>query len=297
LLSYQAAHLYFNVKGSLQEVATELGKICKTSISKKAILKLLLALGKNCKSTIEITKELDLKWPGWLGIDATSIKISGIQFFLFVAVDLKTRDIVHFQIARHEDYQTLRRFLLVIRDEIRYQILGIVSDLGLGRSHVNLKVVREVSPGIPHQICVVHLERDVNLILPRTKRTPLQKELKKLVRKVLYARSRRLAIRAYMELIQFRNDYYSLDEKVDKVVNIIRRNFLSTLTHFAHPELPRDNNIAEGIVGQLKERIKLLRGFRRLPNAFYLTKLLGLCGIVSKSLTPAELKNTMAIVP
>jgi hypothetical protein len=264
-------------------VATELGKICKTSISKKAILKLLLALGKNCKSTIEITKELDLKWPGWLGIDATSIKISGIQFFLFVAVDLKTRDIVHFQIARH--------------DEIRYQILGIVSDLGLGRSHVNLKVVREVSPGIPHQIYVVHLERDVNLILPRTKRTSLQKELKKLVRKALYARSIRLAIRAYMELIQFRNDYYSLDEKVDKVVNIIRRNFLSTLTHFAHPELPRDNNIAEGIVGQLKERIKLLRGFRRLPNAFYLTKLLGLCGIVSKSLTPAELKNTMAIVP
>jgi hypothetical protein len=77
-----------------------------------------------------------------------------------------------------------------------------------------------------------------------------------------------------MELIQFRNDYYSLDEKVDKVANIIRRNFLSTMTHFAHPELPRDNNIAEGIVGQLKERIKLLRGFKRLPNAFYLTKLL-----------------------
>jgi hypothetical protein len=178
LLSYQAAHLYFNVKGSLQEVATELGKICKTSISKKAILKLLLALGKNCKSTIEITKELDLKWPGWLGIDATSIKISGIQFFLFVAVDLKTRDIIHFQIARHEDYQTVRKFLLVIRDEIRYQILGIVSDLGLERSHVNLKVVREVPPVFPIRYMLYIWKGMLTLSFPGQRRRPYKKNSK-----------------------------------------------------------------------------------------------------------------------
>ena len=56
----------------------------------------------------------------------------------------------------------------------------------------------------------------------------------------------------------------SLDDKA--AAALIRRNLQSLLVHFACPGLDRDNKV-EGVANQLREKIKLKRGFKKSCNA------------------------------
>jgi len=267
-LGYKAVHLTFDTLGSLRKVARELKRTTGYSFHPHLVLDMILELAKGCKDSFQIKEELQPHWSGYLGFDGTCVKIFGQKYTLLVGRDLKTQDLVHWRLMPHEDYQCIRIFLKEIRDKLFFPTKGIVADL----DPANKAAMTDVYPHVPYQACISHIEKDVNLQLPKTKRTRQQKQIKKIIREVLYARSKRLSIRAYMRLLEVESQVKN--RRSLEAIRIVKDNFLSTLTHFDYPQLPASNNVVENVVGQLKEKIKLTRGFKKTHNAYYFLKLL-----------------------
>ncbi|MFQ6072446.1 MAG: transposase [Methanosarcinales archaeon] len=235
------------------------------------MLLLILTIAQRTKNLFEIYNELKPKWSGYLGFDGKVIKIHGHRYILLVAVDLVTLDLVFFKIVKHESKIAIKSFLETIKIRLNFPFKGIVADLALA----NIYAIQDVLPEIPFQGCVVHLERDVNLfILPKYKRTADQKRAKHLFRKVIYARSKRLAIKAYLELIKLSKN--SNDKKITNLVNLIRTNFDYLFVHHKYPFLDRDNNKTENVINQLNEKFILMKGFKKLTNAYFYIKLITL---------------------
>ena len=66
---------------------------------------------------------------------------------LLLAVELVSHHPVHFNLVEAENHEQCQRLLLTIRDELRYPLQVVVSDMGKGR--VFLKLVAELFPSIP----------------------------------------------------------------------------------------------------------------------------------------------------
>jgi len=135
-------------------------------------------LGENCKGPIQIAKELHPVWSGCLGLDSKALKVSGLERYLLLAVDLGTQDAVNFEFVERENYDVFSRFLRQIRREIDYAPRIIVTDLDPSW----FKAIRDIYPNVPIQGCVVHMERIIDRLMPKRNRTMKQEELKNLIR-------------------------------------------------------------------------------------------------------------------
>ncbi|HIC91807.1 MAG TPA: hypothetical protein EYP21_07070 [Syntrophaceae bacterium] len=120
--------------------------------------------GKNSKGPLNVALELKPMWLGLLGVDGKEVKIKGEDFTILIAQDIFTFDPVYFSLVEGENVEESKRFFLIIRDVLKYPVKGIVSDLGRGR--VFLSLIEEIFPNIPHQACVVHFSRYVDITLP-----------------------------------------------------------------------------------------------------------------------------------
>ena len=65
-----------------------------------------------------------------------------------LAVELVSHHPVHFNLVEAENHEQCQRLLLTIRDELRYPLQAVVSDMGKGR--VFLKLVAKLFPFVPH---------------------------------------------------------------------------------------------------------------------------------------------------
>ena len=221
--------------------------------------------GRNAKSPWEVALELKPKWSGLLGVDGKELKIKAKPFTLLVAQDILTFDPVFFSLVEGENLEECRRFFLIIRDVLKYPIKGIVSDLGRGRVFISL--IEEIFPDIPHQACVVHFSRYVDMSLPKSKKTPYYQEnslLRDSIKNILFAQSFNDAEEIFQRLISMKSRFNAPYHK--KVINSIRR-------HFHYPFLVRDNNITENLIKQLNRKLKQSEGFKSIENAYSFLKL------------------------
>lgn len=245
-------------------------------VSRTTVLKWVSEAGEACKDTIETNLELRPSWSGILGIDGKPVSVAGSKDTVLVAVDKKSKDLVHLCIEDEENEEGFMDFLLEIRDVIKYPLLGLVSDLGKGR--VLVKLVASLFPNIPHQLCILHFSRYVDFILPKSKKSKHYPEnacLRQIINNILFACSLEEADYFYSRLVQDRH-LFKVDYQKAIIKSTISHYTLLT-NHFRYPYLPRDNNAAEGLIKQLSKKVKLAEGYPTRETAYNHLKLWALC--------------------
>ena len=120
-MQIRACELYYDSEASYRAVSRQLG------IAPYRIFKIINTLGTNCKSTVDVASELKPRWSGYLFIDEKRIFIKGVEWFLLLAVDLKTQDIVHWELVLRENEVNVAWFLIIIKMVIKYPFKGVIS--------------------------------------------------------------------------------------------------------------------------------------------------------------------------
>lgn len=245
---------------SLREVAEKLG------ISHQSVANWIRKYGSKCLSSAQINQQLKPHWSGVLGIDGKPIKLMGQDYVLLLAVDLTTHDPVHSKLVEAEDHKHCRNFLLTIRDELSYPLRALVSDMGKGR--VFLKLIAALFPFVPHQLCVTHFLRYVNMFLPRSKRSPYYHQncfLRQLIQEILLADNFADAEELMRRLLAVKEHFKSSYQK--RIIRSLEQHFDQLTVHYFHSDIPRDNNITENIIKQLNKKLKSAESFESKESA------------------------------
>lgn len=228
--------------------------------------------GRNAKCPIEIASELHPQWGGILEIDGKHIDIQNQPYTIFIAVDYTTNDPFFFYLAGGEDKENTETFLLIIKEVFEYPIRAAVSDFGKGRVFIDL--FNHIFPGIPHQACVNHFSRYVDMRLPKSKKSKyhkLNEYLRSYIKNILYAQNYNDAEEM---LSRFKNVEHMFVAKYhNEIIRSLKRNFTLLTRHFFEHDLPRDNNAVENVIQQLNQKLNQMHGFKNPQNAYYFLKL------------------------
>ena len=257
----EAVELYYDTRGSYRRVMNALQRRMGIKPSHVQIFHWINELGENCKGPVQIARELHPVWSGCLGLDSKALKVSGLEHYLLLAVDLGTQDAVDFALVERENYDAFSMFLRQIKLKIRYTPRIIVTDL----DPAWFKAIHHVYPGIPIQGCVVHMERIIDRLMPKRNRTMKQEELKKLIRQFLYASSLAEAYQSLQEIKSRRDEW--TDEGCTQAINSVIAHHKVLTTHLKVSDSFRDNNITESVIDKVEMKLKMIRGFKKVNCA------------------------------
>lgn len=264
-LQAKACELYYDSEASYRAVSRQLG------IAPYRLFEIINTLGANCKSTIDVAKELKPQWSGHLFIDEKSIWIKGVEHFLLVAVDLGTQDIVHWDLVPTEDSVNVAWFLMVIKMVIRYPFKGLISDL----LPEFFATSRWLLAGIPHQFCTYHAYRATEYYI-KYHYTGGDKfwaeRFLAITRIICRCKTFNTALRA-LEYLERHQDELK-QAKLLKRMNILRIRFPNLVKRFKDRNLRPDNNIVENVIKQLNQKFKKVAGFEYYETACNSIKLL-----------------------
>lgn len=264
-LQIKACQLYYDSEASYRAVSRQLG------IAPYGIFKIINSLGNNCKSTVDVASELKPRWSGYLFIDEKSIFIKSVEWFLLLAVDLHTQDIVHWELVPKEDETNVAWFLLVIKMLIRYPFRGVISDL----LPEFFGTVRWLLPGLPHQFCTYHAYRATEFYLKYhyTGGDKLWAERFLLITRIICrCKSLSTAFRAIKYLERHQDELKKAG--LIKRMNILRIRLFNLIKRFQDSNLRPDNNIVENVIKQLNQKFKKVAGFEGYETACNSIKLL-----------------------
>jgi hypothetical protein len=144
----RAAELYVDREMSYRAVGRELG------IDPYTAFLWVNRLGADCKSFVEVARELKPRWDGQLFADGKAIYVKGVEHALLVTADAATQDIPVARLALGEDAESWRSVFLELRDRIRYPLRGLTLDGGVGL----VSAARAVFPRVPLQLCLRHAQ-------------------------------------------------------------------------------------------------------------------------------------------
>ena len=252
-----AVNAYFDTRGSYKRTS----KSIAYRIGHMQLYRILDELGQGCKSPVQVARELHPSWSGRLGLDTRVVKVRGEERYLITAVDIETQDVVDSWLVRQESLPALELFLKEVKDVIRYAPNLVVIDL----DQMWRESVKSIFPDVPIQLCAIHFERRVDTVIPKLRRTPWQKELKQMVRRVLYAPNEEEAKDALERLL--RRGGCFRDKKSGQVINSLKENFEMLTTHFRVEGSLRSNNTAENVNDKLGMRLWLIGGYKTMKEA------------------------------
>jgi hypothetical protein len=225
----------------------------------KAVYKRIIGMCFNCKSPLEVSLELSPQWSGYLLVDGDSMTVGRKRESLLIGVDSFSQDIPHTLLAKHEDSLNWEQFFQEIYVPIRYPLRGIISD---GDPAIQ-KARTTVFPDIPWQLCVKHFEDGLSRFLRYqfTQKRGYWRETDRFLKAVhhmLYAESHQQARRHLMAI--------TIDPGFNQagftdIIDTIHEKFPSLVTHHFHPGMPRTNNIVEGVISRLDEKIDKADGY------------------------------------
>ena len=212
------------------------------------------------------------------------LKIDGTYFRRWgcALVYKEGKEIIFWNFVERENYQHYCLDLAQIKS-LGYQVKGVTSD----RHGSLISVVRNLLPGIPHQHCLVHLQRFCQSLLTQKPQLQAGKELLELVRLLNtittpYQKNiwlkwlERLSLR-YESLIKERT--YGENEETGKKTwwythKNLRRAFKTLqnskdnlFLYLNYPHLPKDINGLEAEFSHLKRKLSLHRGLKRERKA------------------------------
>lgn len=265
------------LKRSLRNIKTSqaVGKI-----SKNKILEIVLSVSSRLPEIFQLNNKLKINWSGQFALDATFPKLNGKTFAVLICSDFFSLDIVDYSIAPLENYIYWKKFLLKIYPVlIQNNVIKFFVTDGKRGLH---QAISEFFPQVDVQLCITHKQRRINQIIPHIQGDGYDR---------LFAHLAHCAIRAttpeiyqgYLNiLISFTTNGDFLlwskprQEKLQKIIGALRwqKNKLHTRYYCNYEIKDPTTNHLEGINSFLKERINLMRGFKKADNTELLIKLL-----------------------
>lgn len=196
----------------------------------------------------------------------------GKQYCLMLYRHSREKYLLHASFLKREYGSQIARDLRILAK--RYRFSGVVSDGGTGIG----KAVFMVFGNIPHQICLVHLHRDIINAIGRFPKDERVKELKKLADHVFLIESKEALgwwrgkfLKWYEKNRDFLREYRSDDEGhwwyihkgVRKAVKILVSLPDTSFKFLDHPLIPKSTNELEGSISVLSQKKALHRGLKR----------------------------------
>lgn len=263
---------------SLRKVKTSksVGKI-----SKDKILSIVISVSSLLPEILKLNQFLEISFSGRFALDAIFINIQGVSFAILLCSDFESLDVVDYEIAKQENYFFWFRFLLKIKPILTKSNLlkFFVSD---GKRGLH-QAIFEIFPETPVQLCLSHKLRRIYQIVPHIRGDGYDRLFSRLATLAINAPTKEL-FKTYLNiLLQFKHSDEFLtypeprQEKLKKIIGTLRFQQSKLHTRYDFPELIGNDittNHLEGINSFLKERINLMKGFKKKENAIQLIKLL-----------------------
>jgi transposase-like protein len=260
----EAVRLYIQGLCSYRTVAALLERRLGKAISRATLNGWITRAADRSKTPLQVSAELHPAWGGFLGVDGKAVRIAAEKWFVLVAVDIATRDVVHAVVLPWETREGFIRLITETITAASYPLRGIVADLRRGFD----TAYREHFARVPYQACRIHFDRRLDWDVPfarGTAREPLAEELKDRLRGVLYAPSMEEAAELLRALTAERDRFRGLG-RID-VLHSLERYFGLYMTHHRVPGLPPDNNVTENVIKQLGKKPRLMEGFSTVDSA------------------------------
>jgi transposase-like protein len=230
--------------------------------SKDTLIKHIETYCDQIPNHFEITKWLKPTRSGFYALDGTWLKYRGKDIVLLILFDVKTLDIVNWRISREETREAYDKLLIEAYAEIADNIRGFHCDGDPGL----LLALKDLFPKVPVQLCVFHKYSRAGQLIPFVRiKNETDKEIKRLVEKVLFAPTKQEAISSLALLQKYAQEHQG-HKKLRELIGVLKRNFDLLLTHFDHPEMSPYNNVLEGFNYIVKRRTKLMKGFKKPIN-------------------------------
>lgn len=261
---YHAADLYFDTEGSFRGVARQF------RVRPYTVFEWIDELGKNCKSFVEVARELQPRWGGWLLADGKAVFIKGVEHALLLAADHTTQDIPVALLAKSENFEDWKRLFLLLRDEIGYIPKGITMDGDPGL----FKAARHVFPRTPLQWCVWHAgqywDYHFKYVYKGHSRgvQPFLQDLEGLCQSETLAQAQYRSRKFHARAEQYVR--WGLESAYVRLTRRLRHLF----AHLHHPGMPQDSNVIEGIIRQLSRKIHDTDGYQTFDTAWRSLQLL-----------------------
>lgn len=252
----------------------------KDVLSKGTVLGFLEKVADRLPSLEEINETFHPKRSGYLAFDGVYFKLEGEIFCILFCFDPETFDVVDYRLAAQESFPEYRLLAQQVEQQLERQGLK-ATGLYLDGEKSLIQALREVFPGVPQQLCIVHKYLRMGQVIPfksvhrKSVFYLVRKKIlkfKRLFEETIFAPSKEESLRKFKEL-----DYFAKAHSVEKFYRgyrILRRNFHLTLTHFDYPHMQRDNNLIECFNSLISRRLDLFKGFKKEINVDRYLKLL-----------------------
>ena len=255
------------------------------------------------KTSIEICREFNPKWEGYIAVDDKYIRVRGKRYLCLVAVDT-TGDPVHLQLIAEPNQQAYDNFFRYLVDHLGYRVRAITTDLDPMLDNA----VKNVFGGqILHQKCTWHaleiVKRQIDYQKTRQdylrfkkKYTDLSASLED--KKVYYDSTRETLQRMKSDLAVLEEEFLANEKllsdiremfkekagskltekfkvirkryrtKYPKVVSFLTDNLEALTTYTINQRIPKTNIMAENFNRQLQRRLKTIEAFQTFSTAF-----------------------------
>jgi len=250
-------------------------------VGKDKILKIIINVALKLPSLVYLNQELNIIWSGRYLLDGLFFSVAGKMKALLILSDAKSLDIIDYEIAKQENYDSWFKFLARVKVNISRNDIQIffVSD---GKRGLH-QALSELFPNIPVQLCLVHKLRRIYQIIPHIRGDGYDR---------LFARIASLAITAPLKeiyqsylnillgfLLSSDSDYWdkSRQEKLKRIIGVLRFQKSKLHMRYQYSRLINQDtttNILEGINSFFKERLNLMRGLKKETNVELIIKLL-----------------------
>lgn len=252
---------------SYRKIAQELSKNMRSYISHSTVNNLFLAWAeKHAPSLYETSLIGKPSWSGHLQVDGKHFLVNNTWVVYLIAVDIYTLDIP-MAVFCYDENTTTFRFLIQSLLRLHYPFRSLTTDLGKGFA----KEAQVLLPGIPHQVCTIHLLRYLDQRVP--KRPYKDKEVilrfRSMAQGVLHAKDRTQFDRRFTEFeivgvkaAQIHAGCQSIYRTFIKYQDCIKQFYLDDNIH-------NNSNNVECIISHLSGKINQAKKFESFSGAYY----------------------------
>ena len=273
------------------------------SITPWYLCKMVNEVAQMSKSSIEITRQFNPVWDGYIAVDDKYVKVRSKRYLCLVAVDT-TGDPVHLELIEEPNQEAYDNFFRYLVDHLGYRVRAITTDLDPMLDNA----VKNVFGGqILHQKCIWHaleiIKRQIDYQKTRQNYLRFKKKCDDLSasledKKVYYDSTREKLQRMKSDLAVLEGEYLAKEKlltdiremfknntnsevtkelkvikrryrtKYPKVVSFLTDNLDRLTTYTINQRIPKTNIMAENFNRQLQRRLKTIEAFQTFSTAF-----------------------------
>jgi transposase-like protein len=134
----------------------------------------------------------------------------------------------------------------------------------MGKGRVFLKLIAQLFPFFPLQLCATHFLRYVDMFLPRLRKSIYYYQnnfLRQIVIRIVLAGNFCDAKELMRRLLAVKEQFKAFYQK--RIIHSLEQHFEQLTVHHFHSDIHRDDNITENIIKQLKKSSKALSALKR----------------------------------